>query len=403
MRYIGIIILLVLCLTLLLLTDCMINKVKPEPASGNLENQEDINQSSNNSQIADTEKPGTVYPQKWATGDGTAENPWANNCIQSAYDNTPDGGTIFLRAGYYTLGSMLYIDKRINIIGESIGKTFIVTGSISIDAIYMEAQDYVTLQGFTLDADSQTSGNSAISIHEGCSYITLKDIEVKNAFKSGIQYYEGNYSTFQNIWSHDNGDVGLYSISNVIGKNNYNLYRDIYCYDNNDEGFKSRIGEGEVPISQTDNIFDNIQTWDNGQNGIGIYYQKGIVLSNSMATGNANRGIYLEGLEDSNIYDCSATLNKEQGIIIMNSDGVNLTNIIVKNNNSGIHIKNSSDIRLVSCQSYDDKETPLQLYGLELTKTITGISLLNCKLTPNKNGAIYNPTGVVITVITEKR
>ena len=49
MRYIGIITLLVLCLTLLLFNGCMINTVKPEPASGNLENQEDINQSGNNS------------------------------------------------------------------------------------------------------------------------------------------------------------------------------------------------------------------------------------------------------------------------------------------------------------------------------------------------------------------
>ena len=67
MRYIGIIILLVLCLTLLLFNGCM-------------KNQEDIYQSSNNSQSSstgpveepvieeDTEATVTVYPQKWKVG-----------------------------------------------------------------------------------------------------------------------------------------------------------------------------------------------------------------------------------------------------------------------------------------------------------------------------------------------
>jgi hypothetical protein len=54
MRYIGTIILLVLCLTLLLLTGCVVNTVIPETTIGNLENQEDINQSSNNSQSSST-------------------------------------------------------------------------------------------------------------------------------------------------------------------------------------------------------------------------------------------------------------------------------------------------------------------------------------------------------------
>jgi len=77
MRKIGIIILLVLCLTLLLLAGCIVNTVIPETAIENLENQEYINQSSNNSQssstgpieelvIEDTEESGTGYPQKWS-------------------------------------------------------------------------------------------------------------------------------------------------------------------------------------------------------------------------------------------------------------------------------------------------------------------------------------------------
>ena len=356
-----------------------------------------------------TEDPEMVYPQKWAIGDGTVSNPWANDCIKKAYDAVPIGGTIYLRVGYYEISSRLIIDKRLKIIGEGIGKTFIVTDDIATNLIYMGAQDYVTLQGFTVDADNQTSGDEAILVDTGCSHITMKDIEVKNAYKSGIELYESNYSTFENIYAYDNGDVGLYSISNTAGYNRYNVYRDIYCYDNGDCGFKTRHGEGELPSEQTDNIFDNIQCWGNGQNGIEIDYQKGIVLSNSKATGNARRGLQLEGLEDSNIHNCFVALNGWQGInLIADSDNVNFTNVIAKNNNvsdayiSGIRILNSNNIILTSCQSYDDRGTPIQEYGIDLDGTNTGLTFLNCKLLPNQVGDIYNPYSAVLTVITEK-
>ena len=58
MRYIGIIILLVLCLTLLLLTGCIVNAVIPETTSGNLENQENTEEPV----IENTEEP----VSKWA-------------------------------------------------------------------------------------------------------------------------------------------------------------------------------------------------------------------------------------------------------------------------------------------------------------------------------------------------
>jgi hypothetical protein len=62
MRKINIIILLVLCLTWLLLTCCIVNAVISETTSGNLENQENTEEPV----IVDTEESGTVYPQKWS-------------------------------------------------------------------------------------------------------------------------------------------------------------------------------------------------------------------------------------------------------------------------------------------------------------------------------------------------
>jgi hypothetical protein len=73
MRYFGIITSLVLCLTLLLFAGYIVNTVIPETAIENIENQEDINQSSNNFQSSSTdsvqeptEEPETENPQKWS-------------------------------------------------------------------------------------------------------------------------------------------------------------------------------------------------------------------------------------------------------------------------------------------------------------------------------------------------
>jgi parallel beta-helix repeat protein len=388
----------------------MINTDKPEIASGNLENREEINQSSNNSQSSSTGsiyEPETLYPQKWATGDGTAENPWANDCINKALDFVPVGGTIYLKAGYYTLSTILDIGKQVNIIGEGRNKSIIVLGMTDTQGIYMNGQNYITLKGFTIDGDSQIDGTQYISpISIGnCDYITLEDIEVMNAGYYGINIHQVNHSLFQNIYAHDNYRHGLHPGSDIAGRNKYNTYRDIYAWNNGFDGFNDR-GSTVDPDTQFYNVFDNLQCWDNERFGITICNQRGGVLSNSFASGSEERGMHLENLEGFSIDNCLATLNGSDdypGIYLINSENVNFTNVIVKNNYSGIEIRNCSNIKLTSCLSYDDRETPLQRFGLELTLTAnTDISLVNCKLSPNSLGEIYNPAGVVVTVITEK-
>ena len=421
MRYIGIIILLVLCLTLLLLTGCMINTVTPEIASGNLENQEDINQSSNNSQSSSAgpveepaeepaEETKTVYPQKWATGDGTVDDPWANDCIQKALDFVPDGGTIFLKAGYYTLSDKVRISKKISVIGEGMGRTIIKAAAGTVDGFYIEV-DYVSIKNLTIDGDAQTDGGggaypSAIRI-VNCDYTLLEDVEVKNAGFYGIDIFQLNHSLFQNIHAHDNWRHGMHPGSQITGRNMYNTYRNIYCWNNGVDGFDD-IGCTSNYDENLYNLYDNLQCWDNGASGIVIFSQRSGVISNSFAWGNANWGLSLWHLEDFNINNCSVTLNGAQGIFIRYSNNLNFTNVIVKNNNvsngnsSGIIVRESNGTRFTSCQSYDDRATPLQRYGLSTEDSVDYVKLVNCKLLPNLKGAIYNPAGAAVTVITEK-
>jgi len=359
--------------------------------------------------IADTEEPviedpGTVYPQKWATGTGTVGDPWANDCIKTALTNTPTGGTIYLRAGYYQLAGSLSVNKAINIIGEGRNKTFIKTANAF--GFNISSVNYVTLKGFTIDGAAQTTGDIPIINIAYCDYITLEDIEAKNGIRMGIQNWESNYGSYKNIYAHDNYS-GFHPSTDTAGKNIYNTYRDIYCYDNDNMGFADRGKMVATPIIASHNVYNNLQCWDNGNQGIAIDYQSDIKLSNSSSTGNTGNGLYLSDLQDSTISNCLFTLNgvdeENSGILISkNLKNVNFTNIIVKNNDSGIVIYNSSGLVFTSCQSWDDRVTPLQYWGMVLAGTNSGISLINCKLTPNQYGAIYNPNGVAVTVITEK-
>ena len=387
-----------------------INTVTPETASGNSEN----------TVIEDTEDPEMIYPQKWATGDGTAEYPWANDCIQKAYDACPTGGTIFLRAGYYQLAGIFNITKQINIIGEGIDNTIIKTADTY--GLHISEVDYVTIKGLTVDGIAQTrtpivassSGHLGAEVYRYCigiggsNYISLEDIEAKNGSGFGIDANNDNHLSFHNIYAHDNGDHGIHPGNSILGRNTCNTYRDIYCWNNRLEGFGDATDV--IDPNEIGNTYDNLQCWDNGMHGIVIVGHNG-VLSNSSASGNGKNeiysvkanGIYLAGCENFNVNDCYADLTAGEGLEIINSKNVNLTNVIIKNNNvsdtdgiGGIFIENSSNINFISCQSYDDRNTPLQFYGMMVTWDSADISLLNCILMPNEIAAIYNPSGVVI-------
>jgi hypothetical protein len=305
--------------------------------------------------IEDTGDPDTVYPQKWATGDGTVENPWANNCINEALNFVPDGGTIFLKAGYYTLSNTLWSKtKSYNLIGEGMGNSIIVLDIEDGNGIFVST-DYCTLKGFTIDGDSQANDSASLINIQDCDYILLENIEVKNAGKVGINLFQANHLLLQNIYAHDNYEHGVHSNSATKGRNMYNTYQDIYCWDNGVHGFDDN-GSGIVrPIEQLYNIYDNIQCWDNGSHGIAVVQQKSGALSNSFASGNGKNGMYLDAIEDFSINSCLLTLSVERGIKMYNSEKINFTNVIVKNNNSGMVFRGCSNIELITCQSYDDR------------------------------------------------
>ena len=427
--------------------------------------------------ISGIDKTNWVYPQDYATGTGTAIDPWAGDCMDDAYTACPTGGTIYLRAGYYLLDNTLTIHKAINIIGEGINKTFIVTAVASHGIALIEANN-ITLKGFTIDGTAQTggAGTSVINIDK-CHYNLLEDIELKEGSYYGLNVYQVNYSVFQNIWSHDQVNIGLHAGTNAAAYNQYNTYRNIYVWNNGSGGFDDRgTGESGAPIENCYNVYDNINSWGNTGDGIFIGGVNNASLTNSTMTGNGSYGLHLAGLDYFSISNCEAYLNATNGMRLSSLDNTNFTNCIVQNNDrsgvgaTGIRMQDSTNITFTSCQSFDERvvvgadiafvdggggadtitmtsarflkegfiagkdititgageagnndtftivsvvagtitlatgtlvaegagatvtitHEASQNYGIGLYTINTGISLLNCKLSPNATGEIYN-------------
>jgi len=343
-----------------------------------------------------------IYPQDYATGTGTAIDPWAGDCMDAAYTACPTGGTIYLRAGYYLLANEVEITKQINIIGEGINKTFIITADDV--GIHINEADHVTLKGFTVDGTAQTEGGDptwycCVTISKS-NYAVLEDLEVKESGDCGINLYEANNSVLKNIYAHNNWEHGVHSTANTATWGEKNTYRNIYTWDNGDFGFDDWGGDDYTYIRN--NVYDNINAWGNTGVGIAVSRGAGGKLTNSRATDNAadDFNTFFSGIADFTIANCY-WYDNAYGMYLGESNNVNLTNVISKNStagdSNGIKIDRCNNIVLTSCQSYDDKVTPIQDYGIQLVGTNTNISLLNCKLLPNQLGEITGTTAGIVS------
>jgi hypothetical protein len=356
-------------------------------------------------EIPDTETTGAVYPQQWATGTGTIGDPWAGDCINDAYTAATAGDTIYLRAGYYTLASTLTIQgKMVNLVGDGRGKTFIVT-SMNHSAAMIVYDDYTTLKGFTLDADSQVEeGNRyAIKLLNG-DYMTVEDIEVKNAGYAGIEYADIDYAMIKNIYLHDNAWHGMHSAHATTTQGRHNIFQNIQTWNHTHYGFD----DGLPGTLDCDNIYDNIQAWHCGKDGINIWGMVGGNISNCSAWDCNGFGINICFAKGLNIHDSSFNLNNSIGMYLHKSSNVLLDNVIMKNNNvsdsagiAAVYVEDSDGIKFSSCQFYDDRDVPLQDYGICI-QGIVSLEVINCILSPNEIAEIYNPAGEAVAVITEK-
>ena len=343
-----------------------------------------------------------VYPQDYATGTGTAIDPWAGDCLDDAYTACPTGGTIYLRAGYYQMDNALLVTKAINIIGEGMGKTIIVTANahgIQVGSVDADADYSVTMKNFTIDGAAGTDNTYKAPIRlDRCYRIVMENVEAMNGGQFGINLYNGSYMTFNNVYVHDNYEDGMHTGTALVDGSYHDCtFNNIHCYDNGDNGFDA----GGSTYYGLNNSYNNIYAWGNTHNGVAFTLEQNSIMSNVFSWDNGTRGLYVSDVKHCVINGGEIYSNGSHGIQISDSNNVYMANVIVKNNaDSGIGIWGCDDVTLSSCQSYDDRGVGMvQPYGVIVGEdSLTNISFVNCTFTPNDTGTISN--AAVLPLIT---
>jgi hypothetical protein len=226
----------------------------------------------------------------------------------------------------------------------------------------------------------------------------MENIKVKNAGYYGMSLI-GSYCTYKNIYAVDNYRHGMHPGGSLANSNEYNTYKDIYCWNNGVSGFDDKGEDGSG-----NNLYDNIRAWNNGHAGISIIFQSSGTLINSLSYDNSSYyGINIRNIDNFTLENCITYSNFTDGIYIKDCGNIDLSNVISKNNStsnttndSGIHIIDTPYIELSLCQSYDDRNPPLQDAGIITEGTTKYVKITNCKLTPNEKYTILNLSNAII-------
>jgi hypothetical protein len=230
MRKINIIILLVLCLTLLLLSGCVVNIVIPETAIGNLGNQENTEEPV----IEDTKRLGTESPQKWAGLTGFAA--W--------YDHINYYADIWLSNGF-TEGRDLrdYLDttnvaaSKAAVIAATAKGIKCIWG-VSSNPTVITASNWVDFRAAILDAAQWAQANGVYEFQLGNEeeyhvdgttmtvaqiIINLKSVatEVKEIFTNGNVSYSCWQNTIDDWVAVGKGDIDILASNVYIGGGGY--------------------------------------------------------------------------------------------------------------------------------------------------------------------------------------
>jgi hypothetical protein len=127
-----------------------------------------------------------VYGGQWNAGGVSGTD--ASTVIQSAINALTNGGKIFIKAGIYRLKSKLSLNSNNELFGEGINKTVLLKDDTSIDAVYAEGKQKITITNLTVDGavTSPTRTSGAGIYLNGCSDVFLFNVESKNNDKEGF-------------------------------------------------------------------------------------------------------------------------------------------------------------------------------------------------------------------------
>lgn len=295
-----------------------------------------------------------------ALGNGVAND---TTSIQNALNSLPtDGGTVLMPAGTYLICGTITIPKQSILKGVGSGTKIILGNSCNTDMINISL-DQSVVRDLWLDGNraNQTSGNG-ITIN-GSFRPKLQNLYIENIEENGILVTgsAGDLATLPEI-----------SSSTVLRS-----YRGISLTQFSQDAYIVNTYAEEI-----DDTGFNIQ-------GFGIRIFGGHVY-------NARVGIFVSFADRTHLINCYSENNGEHGILVSNTQEIQIQNCNVFNNSkstawfySGIVLTGTTNGAIVSNNViYDDQTVKTQAYGIKIDSGATNNSLINNKIRGNLAGDI---------------
>ncbi|KYK24030.1 hypothetical protein AYK24_06860 [Thermoplasmatales archaeon SG8-52-4] len=235
--------------------------------------------------------------------------------IQDAIDNATNGTTIFVYDDSSPYIESPFINKSINLIGES-KNTTVIDGN-SGGSVFIITADWVNLSCFTIQ-NSEKAG-----INSKASHLKIIDNIFINNEWCGIYLESSHHNVIcKNVI--DNNGHGLYlkSNNNIISEN-------IISSNNNGIFFASTKG----------NTVKNNSIIDNSNNGIDLSLGRDNLIENNDIISSKN-GIWVFDTKNNTISGNNINKNSD-GIQFVSSDHINIYGNDISDNNIGIILGNS--------------------------------------------------------------
>lgn len=142
----------------------------------------------------------------YTSPDGGRLHPYTS--IQNAVNRVMPRGKIYIADGMYT-SATINISKPVSILGESREDVIIKAGSLDGYGLDVSANNF-TIENVTIEKNNNANYGLKIS---GSNNVVVKNVEVKNYNRSGIDLIGCNTALIEGVNSHRNGGVGI-AVSN---------------------------------------------------------------------------------------------------------------------------------------------------------------------------------------------
>ncbi len=278
----------------------------------------------------------TVVVAKDGSGDYTK--------IKDGISAATRGDTVYVKAGIYP--ERLYINKIINLTGESWTNTTINGGGQAVVIEIQSGHNGVNITGFTITG-SGTEDGWDLGILVRSSYAHIFDNNITGNY-GGIRFHDASYYNLieHNIISYNRGTALRAGYRYHQIKNNTIVHNGghgfsggmSYClFENNICSFNGISG---ADISADDSIFLNNTFSANGEYGIYIYNSRDNLLLNNTCNSNKKSGILIDG-SNYTLLNNNCSFNLEEGLIVFGERSILQDNVFISNGFSGFRLGGS--------------------------------------------------------------